>query len=188
VECSLTTGLSGLKCSQDFPKTGRWSLFLKSPERFQVPFGWQILFLSVKQSCLEGQNFEVVLIFFPLQHMKRLALQNKWVGVLQMAFQAWKVLRTFKKHATLLAEPSLTVHILRTEKRLCMNPVKFLLSMLSALLSNSFEPRPNRCSFLTVSFRRTFRRHFYLLPAGSVSIIGFSQKLMLALEKQVWRE
>ena len=85
---------------------------------------------------------------------------------------------------TLLAEPFLTVHMLCTEKRLCTNPVKFLLSMLSALLSNSFEPRPNRCSFLTVSFRR----HFYLLPAGSVSIIGFSQKLMLALEKQVWRE
>ena len=82
---------------------------------------------------------------------------------------------------TLLAEPFLTVHMLCTEKRLCTNPVNFLLSMLSALLSNSFEPRLNRCSFLTVSFRR----HFYLLPAGSVSIIGFSQKLMLALEKPV---
>ena len=53
---------------------------------------------------------------------------------------------------TLLAEPFLTVHMLCTEKRLCTNPVKFLLSMLSALLSNSFEPRANRCSFLTVSF------------------------------------
>ena len=39
----------------------------------------------------------------------------------------------------LLAEPFPTVHMLCTEKRLCMNPVKFLLSMLSALLSNSFE-------------------------------------------------
>ena len=48
---------------------------------------------------------------------------------------------------TLLAEPFLTVHMLCTEKRLCTNPVKFLLSMLSALLSNSFEPRLNRCSF-----------------------------------------
>ena len=89
----------------------------------------------------------------------------------------------FTSFFTLLAEPFLTVHMLCTEKRLCTNPVKFLLSMLSALLSNSFEPRPNRYSFLTVSFRRTFRRHFYLLPAGSVLIIGFSQKLMLALEK-----
>ena len=86
---------------------------------------------------------------------------------------------------TLLVEPFLTVHMLCTQKRLCTNPVKFLLSMLSALQSNTFEPRPNRCSFLTVSFRRTFRRHFYLLPAGSVSIIGFSQKLMLALENQL---
>ena len=89
---------------------------------------------------------------------------------------------------TLLAEPFLAVHMLCTEKWLCTNPVKFLLSMLSALLSNSFEPSLNRCSFLTVSFGWTFRRHFYLLPAGSVSIIGFSQKLMLALEKPVWRE
>ena len=66
--------------------------------------------------------------------------------------------------AALLAEPFLTVHMLCTEKRLCTNPVNFLLSMLSALLSNSFEPMPNinRCAFLTVSFRR----HFYLLPAG----------------------
>ena len=95
---------------------------------------------------------------------------------------------TVSLECTLLAEPFLTVHMLCTEKRLCTNPVKFLLSMLSALLSNSFEPMPNRCSFLKVSFRRTFRRHFYLLPAGSVSIIGFSQKLMLALEKPVWRE
>ena len=46
---------------------------------------------------------------------------------------------------TLLAELFLTVHMLCIEKRLCTNPVKFLLSMLSALLSNSFKPRPNWC-------------------------------------------
>ena len=96
--------------------------------------------------------------------------------------------REKRVNCTLLAEPFLTVHMLCTEKRLCTNPVKFLLSMLSALLSSSFEPRPNRCSFLTVSFGRTFRRQFYLLPAGSVSITGFSQKLVLALEKPVWWE
>ena len=89
--------------------------------------------------------------------------------------------REKRVNCTLLAEPFLTVHMLCTEKRLCTNPVKFLLSM----LSSNFEPRPNRCSFLTVSFRRTFRRQFYLLPAGSVSITGFSQKLVLALEKPV---
>ena len=34
--------------------------------------------------------------------------------------------------------------MLCTEKRLCTNRVKFLLSMLSALLRYSFEPRPDR--------------------------------------------
>ena len=42
---------------------------------------------------------------------------------------------------TLQAEPFLAVHMLCTEKRLCTNRVKFLLSMLSALLRYSFEPR-----------------------------------------------
>ena len=105
------------------------------------------------------------------------------VFVLLCALELCSIFLYVYDRFTLLAEPFLTVHMLCTEKRLCTNPVKCLLSMLSALLSNSFEPRPNRCSFLTVSFRRTFRRHFYLLPAGSVSIIGLSQKLMLALEK-----
>ena len=43
---------------------------------------------------------------------------------------------------TLQAELFLTVHILCTEKRLCTNHAKFLLSMLSVLLRYSFEPRP----------------------------------------------
>ena len=60
--------------------------------------------------------------------------------------------------ATLLAEPFLTVHMLCIEKRLCTNPVKFLLSMLSALLSNSFEPRLNRCSFPFAAIFTCFRR------------------------------
>ena len=47
---------------------------------------------------------------------------------------------------TLQAESFLAVHMLCTEKRLCMNRVKFLLSMLSALLRYSFEPRPVRPS------------------------------------------
>ena len=37
--------------------------------------------------------------------------------------------------------------MLCTEKRLCTNRVKFLLSMLRALLRYIFEPRLNRCSF-----------------------------------------
>ena len=48
---------------------------------------------------------------------------------------------------TLQAEPFLTVHILCTEKRLCTNRVKFLLSMRKALLRYGWEPRPNRFSF-----------------------------------------
>jgi len=42
---------------------------------------------------------------------------------------------------TLQAESFLAVHMLCTEKRLCTNRVKVLLSMLSALLRYSFEPR-----------------------------------------------
>ena len=42
---------------------------------------------------------------------------------------------------TLQAEPFLVVHMLCTEKRLCTNHVKFLLSMLSVLLRYSFKPR-----------------------------------------------
>ena len=42
------------------------------------------------------QLFEIV---FPLQHIKRPALQNKRVAVLEMAFRARKVLGTFEKRA-----------------------------------------------------------------------------------------
>jgi len=45
------------------------------------------------------------------------------------------------RFVTLQAGPFLGVHMLCTEKRLCTNRVKFLLSMLSALLRYSFEPR-----------------------------------------------
>ena len=48
---------------------------------------------------------------------------------------------------TLQAEPFLSVHMLCTEKRLCTNRVKFLLSMLRALLRYIFEPRLNWYSF-----------------------------------------
>ena len=41
---------------------------------------------------------QLFLFLFPLQHVKRPALQNKQVVVLQMAFRARKVLGTFEKH------------------------------------------------------------------------------------------
>ena len=42
---------------------------------------------------------QLFLFLFPLQHMKRPALQNKQVGVLRMAFRARNVFGTFEKRA-----------------------------------------------------------------------------------------
>ena len=42
---------------------------------------------------------QLFLFLFPLQLMKRPALQNKQVGVLRMAFRARKVFGTFEKRA-----------------------------------------------------------------------------------------
>ena len=61
-----------------------------------------------------SQNFAVILILIPLQHVKRPALQNKWVGVLRMAFQACKVLGSFEKRtpgqASLASDPVVHNH------------------------------------------------------------------------------
>jgi len=50
---------------------------------------------------LEARNFAVILncIPFNLQHIKRIALQNKRVTVLEMAFRARNVFGTFEKRA-----------------------------------------------------------------------------------------
>ena len=42
---------------------------------------------------------QLFLFLFPLQHIKRPALQNKQFVVLRMAFRARKVLGTFEKRA-----------------------------------------------------------------------------------------
>jgi len=42
---------------------------------------------------------QLFLFLFPLQHMKRPALQNKQVVVFRMVFRARKVLGTFEKRA-----------------------------------------------------------------------------------------
>ena len=47
---------------------------------------------------------QLSLFLFPLQHMKRPALQNKQVVLLKMAFRARKVLGTFEKRARGLLE------------------------------------------------------------------------------------
>ena len=44
------------------------------------------------------------LFLFPLQHMKRTALQNKQIVILRMAFRARKVILTFEKRAPGLRE------------------------------------------------------------------------------------
>ena len=45
------------------------------------------------------ETLQLFLFLFPLQHMKRPALQNKQVVLLRMAFRARKVLGTFEKRA-----------------------------------------------------------------------------------------
>ena len=48
---------------------------------------------------MRHETLQLYLFLFPLQHMKRPALQNKQVVVLRMAFRARKVLGTFEKRA-----------------------------------------------------------------------------------------
>ena len=43
------------------------------------------------------ETLQLSLFLFPLQHMKRPALQNKQVVLLRMAFRVRKVLGTFEK-------------------------------------------------------------------------------------------
>ena len=58
---------------------------------------------------------QLFLFLFPLQHIKRPALQNKKVVVLRMAFRARKVLGTFEKRApetlTLKFRPNYSVKL-----------------------------------------------------------------------------
>ena len=71
--------------------------FSKVPKLFGRISGDIILSVSSKVRRLEARNFAVILFLFPLQHMKRQALQNKLDGVLRMAFRARKVFGTFEK-------------------------------------------------------------------------------------------
>ena len=66
-----------------------WGLFLKSPETFS-------LYLQ-NEGVSRHETLQLFLLLFPLQHMKRPALQNKQVVLLRMAFRARKVLGTFEK-------------------------------------------------------------------------------------------
>ena len=67
------------------------------------------------------ETLQLFLFLFPLQHMKRQALQNKQVIVLRLAFRARKVLGTFEKRApgNSTSELILTKRILSTPNTEC---------------------------------------------------------------------
>ena len=72
-----------------------WGPFLERPETFQVT---QFSFVSSKRRCAPcHETSQLFLFLFPLQHIKRPALQNKRVGVLRVAFRARKVFWSFEK-------------------------------------------------------------------------------------------
>ena len=58
-----------------------------------------ILFVSSKRRRIGQESLQLFLFLFPLQHMKRPALQNKQAGDLRMAFWARKACGTFEKRA-----------------------------------------------------------------------------------------
>ena len=89
---------SGALCNLTCVK-GSGACFSKLPKLFRHTSGDIILFVSSKRRRLEARNFAVILFLFPLQHLQRLALQNKQVVILRMAFRAWKVIATFEKKA-----------------------------------------------------------------------------------------
>ena len=59
------------------------------------------------ERVLRHETLPLFSFLFPLQHVKRSALQNKQVVILRMAFRARKVLGTFEKRAP---EPSCSRH------------------------------------------------------------------------------
>ena len=63
------------------------------------------------------------LFLFPLQHVKRSALQNKQVVILRIAFRARKVLRTFEKRAQGVRF-SKDPKTLRARKAICKTPTR----------------------------------------------------------------
>ena len=101
--------------------------FSKVPKRFGRISGDIILFVSSKRRHLEARNFAVInfLFLFPLQLMKRPALQNKQVVVFQMAFRAQKVLGTFEKRAP-GAHFSKVPRTFRTRKASCQTAIRLL--------------------------------------------------------------
>ena len=79
--------------------------FSKVPNLFGRISGDLILFVSSKRRRFEARYLslyfilQIFLFLFPLQHMKRPALQNKQAGVLRIALRARKAFGTFEKRA-----------------------------------------------------------------------------------------
>ena len=95
---AVVRALASHQCGPGFDSDHRpWACFSKVPKLFGRILGDIILFVFLKRRRLEARN--LFLFLFPLQHIKRPALQNKQVVVLRMAFRARKVLGTFEKRA-----------------------------------------------------------------------------------------
>ena len=67
-----------------------WGPFVESPESFRVRFAWQFSLCLQNEGISRHETLQLFLLLFPLQQMKRPALQNWQVGVLWMAFWARK--------------------------------------------------------------------------------------------------
>ena len=110
---------------------GPGACFSKVPKLFGRISGDTILFVSSKRRRLEARK--LFLFLFPLQHMKRQALQNKQVIVLRLAFRARKVVGTFEKRAP-------------GPLKLC--PQGLFSSFLTFLRPNFF-PAPSNCPWVS---------------------------------------
>ena len=80
----------------------RWpgACFSKAPKLFGRISGDIIFSLYLQnEGVSRHETLQLFLFLFPLQHMKKPALQNKQVGVLRIAFRVRKVFGTFEKRA-----------------------------------------------------------------------------------------
>ena len=76
-----------------------WRPFPESPETLRVFLEWQFSLYLQNKGVSRHETLQLLKFLFPLQYMKRSALQNKQVGVLWMAFRARKDFGTFEKRA-----------------------------------------------------------------------------------------
>ena len=86
-------------------------LFLESPETFRAT---QFSLYLQNEGVSRHETLQLFLFLFPLQHMRRPALQYKQAGVLRMAFRVRKAFGTFEKRV-------LRRHILKKQERLLIN-------------------------------------------------------------------